>query len=129
MKKHLRITFNGKTYDVLAEVLDDVESELTGAAAAAPSALAANTSVSAPTSPSRANAPTATGDLPSPIAGKVVSIDAKVGARVTKGQTVVTLEAMKMNTVVSSPIEGTITVVHVNVGDSVEEGQLLVTIG
>jgi glutaconyl-CoA/methylmalonyl-CoA decarboxylase subunit gamma len=126
MKKHLRITFNGKTYDVLAEVLDDVD--------AGPAPTTAAATASAASAPLRAGpapgiaAPTKDG-LPSPIAGKVVSIDAKVGARVAKGQTVLTLEAMKMNTVISSPSDGTITVVHVNVGDSVEEGQLLMTIG
>jgi biotin carboxyl carrier protein len=58
----------------------------------------------------------------------VVSIDVPIGAEVTAGQQVITLEAMKMNTVVSAPAGGTVKAVHVAAGDSVEEGQALLTI-
>jgi glutaconyl-CoA/methylmalonyl-CoA decarboxylase subunit gamma len=130
MKKHLRISFNGKTYDVVAEVLENADVARTvavpvvsgGASAAVAPGLA-------PPPAGSSSAAANVGDLPSPIAGKVVSIEATVGARVDPGQPVITLEAMKMNTVVSAPSGGTITAVHVAVGDSVEEGRLLVTIG
>lgn len=130
MKKHLRISFNGKTYDVVAEVLEDADVARTaavpvlsgGASAAVAPGLAPSPAVSSAAAASK-------GGVPSPIAGKVVSIDAKVGSRVDPGQPVITLEAMKMNTVISAPSGGTITAVHVAVGDSVEEGRLLVTIG
>ena len=49
-------------------------------------------------------------------------------AGVKAGAPVLTLEAMKMNTVVSAPTDGTVSVVHVNPGDVVEEGQPLLTI-
>jgi biotin carboxyl carrier protein len=130
MKKKLRISFNGKTYDVEAEVLDEDSTH-----AAAPvrpivgaGAIAAEPSLAANVAPAAARVGTAHGALPSPLAGRVVSIDATVGTRVRKDQTVITLEAMKMNTIVSSPSDGTVTSVHVNVGDSVEEGQPLLTI-
>jgi len=128
MTKKLRITVEGKAYEVTVEVLGDgsVQSSapapVVSAAAAAPAA--------APTPPP-APAPVAAGagDVPSPLAGKVVSVDVKVGDTVTQGQNVVTLEAMKMNTYVTAPAAGTVKSILVNAGDSVEEGQGLISIG
>jgi biotin carboxyl carrier protein len=62
------------------------------------------------------------------LAGKVVSIDIKEGTEVKAGDQIITLEAMKMNTVVSSPVDGTVMAIKVAPGDSVEEGQPLLTI-
>ena len=50
-------------------------------------------------------------------------------AGVKKGQTVVVLEAMKMENNINAECDGTVTAVHVNKGDSVREGAMLVTIG
>ena len=63
------------------------------------------------------------------MAGIVQAIDRAVGATVTQGDLVITLEAMKMYTAINAPTSGTITAIHVKVGDSVEEGQVLYTIG
>ncbi len=52
-----------------------------------------------------------------------------VGQAVKKGQTVVVLEAMKMENNINAECDGTVTAVHVNKGDSVREGAMLVTIG
>lgn len=134
MKKTLRITVNGKAYEVIAELLDESDAvtaptpapkRRAGAAAAA----AASTATQAPAS--SGNSPAAAGgagDLPSPLAGKVVAINAPVGTKVEAGQTIITLEAMKMNTTVTAPASGTVTAVHVQPGDGVEEGQPLLTI-
>jgi len=59
----------------------------------------------------------------------VVAINAKIGATVAAGETLITLEAMKMNTLISAPAAGTVKEIHVKEGDAVEEGQLLVTVG
>ena len=125
MKKQFRITLNGKTYDVVAEVLGEEGGE-PGPAPARParSAPAAAAPAPAPVAP----APAGGGAIPSPLAGKVVSIDAALGAQVQPGQRIMTLEAMKMNTVVNTPHGGTVKAVHVAPGDSVEEGQALLTI-
>ncbi|MDP2032244.1 MAG: acetyl-CoA carboxylase biotin carboxyl carrier protein subunit [Polaromonas sp.] len=132
MKKHLRITVNGKTYEVLAEILDDNGNA--APAAAGPARVAGSAAVLAAAPPPRAapsSAPAAPlpGELRSPLAGKVVAIDAAPGTAVTAGQTVLTLEAMKMNTLIAATGPGTVTAVHVKPGDAVEEGQLLMTIG
>lgn len=129
MKKTFRITLNDKTFDVVAEVIGEDPAparESGGGRRAARSAGAAAVSAPAP----KAAAPVASGggDVASPLAGKVVSIDVSVGQEVAAGAKVATLEAMKMNTVVSTPSGGTVKAIHVAAGDPVEEGQPLLTI-
>ena len=126
MKKQFRITLNGKTYDVVAEVIGE-ESNVAPAGGTRPARSAGAAAVAPP--PEEPAAPAAgSGGVPSPLAGKVVSIDVALGAQVKAGQQVITLEAMKMNTVVSAPNAGTVKAVHVSAGDAVEEGQPLLTI-
>jgi biotin carboxyl carrier protein len=61
----------------------------------------------------------------SPLAGKLVSIDVKVGQAVEEGTQVATIEAMKMNTYIYAPKTGRVAEVLVNPGDAVEEGAAL----
>ena len=51
--------------------------------------------------------------------GRVVAVQVTVGQRVTAGQPVITLEAMKMEHVHSAPIAGTVKALHVAAGDQV----------
>ena len=134
--KKLRITVDGKVFDVSVELLDQVSST-TAAPAPAPVAApapAASAPVAAPApapSPAPAPAPAAAGagDVPSPLAGKVVSLDVAAGAPVKAGDQILTLEAMKMNTIIYAPASGTLTAFCVNPGDTVQEGQALAKIG
>jgi biotin carboxyl carrier protein len=64
----------------------------------------------------------------SPLAAVVVSIDVNVGDAVEEGQKLVTLEAMKMNTIVVAPAAGTVKAILAKPGDGVEEGQALVEV-
>ncbi len=126
MKKQFRITLNGKSYDVVAELIGEEEPAAPAGPRQPRSAGAA--AVAAP-APKAAPAPGADGgEVASPLAGKVVSVDVAVGAQVQAGQKVVTLEAMKMNTVVNAHAAGTVKAILVSAGDSVEEGQPLLTI-
>lgn len=127
---HLRITVEGKVYDVIVEKVGS-ESAPQAAPVTRPAAPAVAAAASAP-APAPAPAPKAAagaGDAVSPLAGIVQAIDAKVGTAVNEGDLVLTLEAMKMFTPINAIASGTITAVHVNVGDAVEEGQVLYTIG
>jgi len=72
---------------------------------------------------SAANAMTVTSPLP----GVIISIDVKAGDVVKHGQSLLTLEAMKMKNAIRSTREGTIAEVHVANGDQVNHGQLLVS--
>ncbi len=134
MKKKLRVTIEGKSYDVLVEVLDagTPEASVAAAAAAPVAAPVSAATVSAPVAPAAAPAPKAAaggpGDVRSPLAGKIVSIDVKVGANVTEGAQVATIEAMKMNTYIFAPKSGQVTAILVNPGDGVEEGAILLQI-
>ena len=63
-----------------------------------------------------------------PMPGLVLAVPLAVGASVARGQTVVILEAMKMENDLSSPIAGTIQEVRVNHGETVNQGDVLVVI-
>jgi biotin carboxyl carrier protein len=124
--EHLRITVAGKVYDVVVEKIEGRESESAHAPAAVRAAAPAVAVRPAPVAP---KSQAGSGDATSPLAGIVQAIDRAVGATVTQGDLVITLEAMKMYTAINAPTSGTITAIHVKVGDSVEEGQVLYTIG
>lgn len=121
--KKLRITINGKSYDVDVEILG--EPTQSDPAPARPQAASAAAAAPKPTAPAAAGS----GDVTSPLAGLVVAVEVKIGETVSADQKLVTLEAMKMNTVVSAGEGGTVKAIHVKQGDAVEEGQALVTLG
>ena len=62
------------------------------------------------------------------IPGAVSKIAVKAGDRVEKNQTLVTIEAMKMETAITARMDGTVDTVEVKEGDTVKGGQLLLTI-
>lgn len=64
-----------------------------------------------------------------PMPGKVLSVRVAVGDTVKEGDTVCTLEAMKMEMPISAPASGMVKGIHVNVGDSVSYDAPLVSIG
>lgn len=64
-------------------------------------------------------------EVKSPMPGLVVQIKLKEGERVSAGQTVMILEAMKMENDIKSPVEGTLSAVYVKEGVAVEKGYSL----
>jgi len=74
------------------------------------------------------NAHTAAGSLLAPMPGAVVRVAAAAGDRVTAGQALVVLEAMKMEHTVAAPLDGVLTALHVQPGDQVESGQALAVV-
>ena len=126
--KHLRITVEGKSYDVTVERYDapDAPDSPPTPPSTQPVGSAAATPVARPTSAPKAV--TAPGDVLSPLAGIVKAVDTQVGAVVKAGDALITLEAMKMYTAINAPTDGTITAVHVSPGDAVDEGKPLFTL-
>ena len=66
--------------------------------------------------------------ITSPMPGKVVKIPVSVGQEMKAGETVIVIEAMKMQNNIEAETSGTITGINVNKGDAVMEGDTLVTI-
>jgi biotin carboxyl carrier protein len=69
-----------------------------------------------------------TATVHAPMPGLVISLPVEPGATVTTGQTVVVLEAMKMENDLSSPISGTIQEIRVTQGQTVDQGEALIII-
>ena len=134
--KNYTITVNGNVYDVTVEEgTGSVAAPAAPAAApAAPKAAPAPAPAAAPAAapaPAPAAAPAGTAGsirVEAGAAGKVYSIDAKIGQAVKAGDSVVTIEAMKMEIPVVAPQDGTVASIDVAVGDAIEAGALLATL-
>lgn len=120
--KSYTITVNGNVYDVTVE-----ENGSVSAPVAAPRRAAA---VAAPAAAPKAAAPAGGAGsvkIEAGAAGKVFKVEAQPGASVKRGDAIVILEVMKMETPVVAPQDGTVASINVNVGDMVEAGALLAT--
>ncbi|GAB5558805.1 MAG: pyruvate carboxylase [Synoicihabitans sp.] len=81
------------------------------------------------TTKSRAKADTADiSQVGAPIPGLIASLSATIGGKVKKGEKILLMEAMKMQTTVYAPCDGVVSEVTVEVGDTVESKDLLVRI-
>lgn len=65
-------------------------------------------------------------NIKAPMPGLILSVNVKEGDTVSKGDTLLVLEAMKMENVLKAPADGTIKAIPVNVSDAVEKNQLLI---
>ncbi|HEX3347529.1 MAG TPA: biotin carboxylase N-terminal domain-containing protein [Acetobacteraceae bacterium] len=65
------------------------------------------------------------GTLLAPMPGRIVSVGTTQGAAVTKGQTLVVMEAMKMELTLAATFDGIVEALEVKIGDQVAEGTLL----
>jgi biotin carboxyl carrier protein len=68
------------------------------------------------------------GGLFTQMPGKVVKVNSKVGDKVIKGQTLLILEAMKMENEIKSGIDGVVKAIHVKAGDALENGVLMMEV-
>lgn len=104
-----------------------VKSEEFNSSSSATNASSATNESSAPTTKPAAAA--ASGKpVVAPLPGTINEIKVKVGDKVNAGDTVVVLEAMKMQNNIDAETSGTIASINVNKGDAVMEGDTLVTI-
>ncbi|PWE87870.1 biotin attachment protein [Eubacterium ramulus] len=119
--KSYTITVNGNVYDVT------VEENTNGAPAAAPAPRAAAPAPAPAAKPAAAAGAAGSISITAGAAGKVVDVVAAPGAAVKKGDPVVVLEIMKMETPVVAPQDGTVASVDVTKGETVESGAVLAT--
>ena len=63
-----------------------------------------------------------------PMQGLVISVDVSLGQKVKAGETLILLEAMKMENPIVAPVDGTVEKIHISKGDTVETGALLISL-
>lgn len=119
--KNYTITVNGNVYDVTVE-------ENGNGAAAAPVAAPKAAPKAEPKAAPKAAAGAGSIKVEAGAAGKVFKIEASVGQKVSRGDAVLIVEAMKMEIPVVAPEDGTVASIDVAVGDAVEAGQTLATL-
>lgn len=115
--KNLRITVNGVAYDVQVE-------ELGATSAPAPVAAPAPKAAPAPAAPA---GQAGSIEVNAPMPGTIVSVAVTVGQAVKKGDTLVVIEAMKMENEIAAPQDGTVATINCTKGESVDSGKLLVS--
>ena len=119
--RRFNIAVNGTTYEVEVEEINGTSLSAPSRPVAAPPVLKtvpATKTVSAP-------APAGGATIAAPMPGTILSILVKQGETVTKGQTLLILEAMKMENKIKSGTDGVVTSIAVKEGETVNTGQVL----
>ncbi len=128
----LNITVDNKNYEVEVEVADPTTAPLAAAPTAAPRI---DTGLRIPAA-APAVVPNGTAETQgpvnedkvcrSPVSGIVVRVTSQVGQKIQSGDTLLVLEAMKMETNITAPSAGKIARINVGQGDAVQGGMILV---
>lgn len=116
--KNYTITVNGNAYDVTVEEK--------GGSSSAPAQPQAAAAASQPQAPAASSAQGSI-KIEAGAAGKVFKLSAPVGSTVKRGEPILVLEVMKMETPVVAPQDGTVASIEVTEGQQVEAGALLAT--
>ena len=128
----LRITLDDRTFEVEVEVADADHASLPPAYPVGSARLAGSAaSAYSPAAGQAAGAaPSAVADeskaCRSPVSGVVVKVVASAGNSIQAGDSILVLEAMKMETNITAPVSGVITSIKVVQGDRVQTGDVLV---
>ena len=153
-----QVNVNGQLFDVLIENYEDIAAG-SPPLRPAPSGVAAPGTATAPTpsskpaptphrvstpvtdrikAPTKPAAPAAApapkkaqtkGEIVAPIPGRIMDVKVKVGSQVVKGQTVATMEAMKMENNISSTMDGIVQEIRVQKDSEVATGEVIMIIG
>ena len=142
--KEYKYKINGNLYNVVIGDIEDniahvevngthytVEMEKKPKAAPAPKPVArpvAKPAAAPAAAPVAKPAASAKSGVKSPLPGVILDIKVKEGDEVTKGQTIIILEAMKMENSINADKDGKVTAINVSKGESVLEGTDLVII-
>jgi len=130
--KKLRVTVDGTVFEVTVEIPDRAEQAPASAPMQARAPAPRPAEAPSPAAPAAVPVPAPAGhgpgDVRSPLAGKIVTVDVQVGQTVAEGAQVATIEAMKMNTYVNAHRAGRIASICTKPGEAVEEGATLLVI-
>ena len=125
-----KVSVNGIQFEVeLKRPINPVHAIKKPKVAAPKPAAPAPAPAAAPVAAAPAAAPGSGNPVKAPLPGTISSISVKVGDQVNVGDTVLVLEAMKMQNNIEAEYAGTVSSIVVNPGDSVMEGAVLLTIG
>ncbi len=133
--KRLRVTVEGRTYEVEVELIEDDESE----------SFFPSTAITNPVIPQNnnltvqpkavqnpvqnTNINTNNSEVTAPMAGNITAINVKIGDSVKEGDKIAEMEAMKMITPLTALTSGKITEINVSVGDNINQGAIIAVIG
>ncbi len=122
-----KVTVNGKVYEV------ETEAPKAAPVAAKPAATPAPKPAAAPAAPKAeakpAAAPAAGLQVKSPLPGSVIKVLVSEGQAVKKGDTLLTLESMKMENAIMAEADGTVKQIAVTPGQNVMQDDLLIVLG
>jgi len=151
-----QVTVDGQPFDILIENYEDVATGSLPSAPASPyAAVPVTTATPKPATsakpapspkpapiPPRVSSPTmgrievpspkkvqTAGEIVAPIPGRIMDIKVKVGDPVVKGQTVATMEAMKMENNITSSMDGFVQMIRVQKDSEVATGEVIMIIG
>ena len=110
--KLYRVKVNGKVYEVEVEAVEEVNGSINAPAAK-------------PAEPVRSEGGN---EILAPIAGKVLEIRVRVGERVSKGQTVMIVEAMKLENEIQSAFDGVVKQILVENGSDIRNKDVLIVL-
>ena len=118
-----KVTVNGKVYEVETEATAPVVAKVAPKPAPKPAA--------APAAAPKAETASPAGGLQvkSPLPGSVIKVLVSVGQAVKKGETLLTLESMKMENAIMAEQDGTVKQIAVSAGQNVMQDDLLIVLG
>ena len=128
--KKLKVTVNGRAYDVVVEEVEESNESNTVRRENDCKFKTENRTENRVENKTKNNMGEERGKaIKSPMPGTVVSVKVEIGKRVSKGEVLVILEAMKMENEIVAPFDAEVTGVKVKSGDSVDSGADLVFLG
>lgn len=124
MDNKATVSVNGRTVDV--EFIQEQRNDLTPKLVLSQTVQTVQTPVSRQPVTSRPNDITDASTIAAPMPGAILKIMVKAGDDITPGQTVIIMEAMKMENEVRSTMAGKVKEIEVKEGGSVLEGDILI---
>ena len=116
------VTVNGNDYTVEWEKPEDKKPVVVAKPVVKPTAAPVSTPAAVAAAPVNGHA------IKTPLPGVIIDVKVNVGDSVTKGQTVVLLEAMKMENNINADRDGKVASISVAKGDTVADGAVLIVL-
>jgi len=125
--KEYKITVDGQSYEVEVEEISEKINPI--AASPVPKASERLTKATSVPKPKAVVASTDGEEVNAPMPGKILQVKVKEGDSVSEGDTLLILEAMKMENEIFANTTGKIKKINVSVNDMVDTGDILLIIG